>query len=173
MPLSSLTQFHHWLLIEASEPAPFVLLHTLAGAPLQCAATITRHLNEFDETGTGPWLAPAPDLIEAIASDPAQRRLLGVPEPCPACGPTSRCGLRRVLERLARRGRVVLDHPEAMRATAELPRGFRVAIGRPPEGLDPYHLVINPEHFGARCLAPLIGDCFLEWAASTDAREAA
>lgn len=169
MPVRSLNDFHHWLLSARPSQSPFILLHPCLGGPLQCAAAVARHLNEFDEASGAPWIAPAPELVHQIAADPSQRRLLGVDDPCPQCPPTSACGIRKVLTALARRGHVILDHPLAFQATAELPLGFRAALGIPEKNLDAYHVVFNPHCFHARCLAPLVADCFLEWEAGVAA----
>ena len=166
MPVTTLTEFHHWLLAEENTGAPFVLLQYPSDGPIGCAAAVARLLNEFDEESVGNWIALTPEVIHAIAADPAQRRLLGVDEACPNCPPTSRCGLRKVLTAIAKRGHVVFDDTLALEATAELSNGFRASIGMPVASPESFHIIVNPDPFHSRCLAPLVADSFLEWMAS-------
>jgi len=173
MPATTLTEFHHWLLTEKTTGAPFVLLHAASDGPIGCAAAVARLLNEFDEESEGNWIALTPQIIQAIAADPAQRRLLGVTDSCGKCPPTSRCGLRKVLTAIARRGHVVFDGPLAFEATEEEANGFRASFGIPGTAPESYHIILNPARFHARCLAPLIADSFLEWVASGQHQSAA
>ncbi|MGB6220609.1 hypothetical protein [Haloferula sp.] len=166
MPITTLTEFHHWLLAEEAKGAPFVLLQTQDSSLIGCAAAVARLLNEFDEESGGNWIALTPQIIHAIAADPAQRRLLGITESCGKCPPTSRCGLRKVVAAIAKRGHVVFDDALAFEAIDEDPNGFRGSIGIPKSSADSYHIILNPSRFHSRCLAPLIADSFLEWSAS-------
>jgi hypothetical protein len=172
MPITTLTEFHHWLLAEETTGAPFILLHTSEGGPLGCAAAVARHLNEFDEESGGNWIALTHEVVHAIAADPAQRRLLGVADACPSCPPTSRCGIKKILTAIARRGHVVFDDPIAVEATKDEDNGFHASVGIPPEA-ENFHIIINPELFHARCLAPLIADSYLEWIANGKHQSAA
>ncbi|MEP4078242.1 hypothetical protein [Haloferula sp.] len=172
MPITTLTEFHHWLLADDSTGTPFVLLHTASDGPLGCTARVASQLNEFDEESGGNWIALTSQVVHAIASDPAQRRLLGVDEVCPNCPPTSRCGLKKVFSAIARRGRVVFDDPLALEATKDDPNGFHASVGIPPSAED-FHIILNPARFHARCLAPLIADSFLEWTANRQHQSAA
>jgi hypothetical protein len=173
MPVTTLTEFHHWLLAEETTGAPFVLLQTPGDGPNDCAAKVARLLNEFDEESGGNWIALTSQVVHAIAADPAQRRLLGVDDPCPNCPPTSRCGLRKVLTAIAQRGHVVFDDALAFEATQEEPNGFRAAIGIPSKEAESFHIILNPTRFQSRCLAPLIADSFLEWTANRQRLSAA
>lgn len=167
MPVSTLTDFHHWLLSGDDSEAPFLILYTREQPSISCAAAVARHLNEYDDRANGNWIAINAEVVHAIAADPAQRRLLGVDEACPKCPPTSECGIRKVLSALAKRGHIVFDHPSAFAAIGDDSRGFRAAVGAPdPEELDHYHLIIQPSAFDSRCLTSLIGDSFLEWSNS-------
>lgn len=164
MPVSTLTDFHHWLLSEEISGAPFLILYTKEQPAISCAASVARYLNEYDDQANGNWIAINTEVVHAIAADPAQRRLLGINDPCPNCPPTSECGIRKVLEGLAKRGHIVFDHPSAFVATSENPAGFHAAIGTPPqEDLEQYHLILKPSAFDSRCMTSLIGDSFLEW----------
>lgn len=183
MPITTLTEFHHWLLADSrsdgfrplTEPSsfPFVLLQTPGNGPNECAVKVARLLNEFDEESGGNWIALSSEVVHAITADPAQRRLLGVVEPCPNCPPTSRCGIRKVLTAIARRGHVVFDDPLAFEATKEETNGFRASIGIPQVGAESFHIILNPSRFQTRCLAPLIADSFLEWTANRQRLSAA
>lgn len=167
MPISTLTDFHHWLLSGEAHGAPFLVLSTRNQPSISCAAAVARHLNEYDDRSNGRWIAINAEVVHAIAADPAQRRLLGVDEACPQCPPTSPCGIRKVLSALAERGHIVFDHPMAFEALGEVPQGFRTAVGAPgPEQIDHYHLIIQPNAFDSRCLTSLIADSFLEWSNS-------
>ena len=166
MPVTTLTEFHHWLLAEENTGAPFVLLNTPCDGPIGCAAAVARLLNEFDEESGGNWIALTPQIVHAIAADPAQRRLLGVADSCGKCPPTSHCGLRKVMTAIARRGHVVFNDTLALEATEDEPNGFRASIGIPLDAAESYHIILNPLHFHARCLAPLVADSFLEWMAN-------
>lgn len=163
MPVTTLTEFHHWLLAEEAVGAPFILLDTGEMPRSSCAANIAKHLNEFDEASGGNWVALDPQVIHAIAADPAQRRLLGVNGPVPEPNPTSPEGIGRILAALANRGHIVINHPAAFDAVGDHPRGFRAALGMPARGGEGYHIIIDPSGFPARCLAPLVADSFLEW----------
>lgn len=173
MPVSTLTEFHHWLLAEETTGSPFILLDNAEGGPLQCAAAVARHLNEFDEESGGNWISLSEEIILAIASDPAQRQLLGLGDSTSKFAPTSTMGIKQIIVALANRGHIVFDHPLTFEALVDHPKGFRAAIGSPPGGLDAFHIIVNPDRFHARCLAPLIADSFLEWIASGGRRSAA
>ncbi|MFC7338359.1 hypothetical protein ACFQY0_14290 [Haloferula chungangensis] len=173
MPVTTLTEFHHWLLAEESTGAPFVLLNTPPDSLCGCAAAVACLLNEFDEESGGNWIAITRPIVHAIASDPAQRRLLGIADSSEACPPTSREGLRKVLNAIAKRGHVVFDDPLALEATEDDLKGFRASIGIPPDVPESFHIILSPAHFHARCLAPLIADSFLEWMANRQQQFAA
>ncbi|GAA5482826.1 hypothetical protein [Haloferula sargassicola] len=162
MPVTTLTDFHHWLLADVSEGAPFILLDTGELSRPSCAAAIARHLNEFDESSGGNWIALDAAVIETIAADAAQRRLIGLGEPTvsPAGDPAN---VGEVLVALARRGHIVINHAGAFIALAGDPRGFKAALGLPESGGEGYHIILDPSGFPSRCLAPLVADSFLEW----------
>ncbi|MBB5351637.1 hypothetical protein HNR46_001876 [Haloferula luteola] len=163
MPISTLTDFHHWLLAEETAGAPFILLDTGDVARPACAAAIARHLNEFDESSGGNWVSLGSEVIETIAADPAQRRLLGLVDSAPS-GPTPHIDpITSVLVALAHRGRIVINHPSATDLLAEIPHGFRAALGLPGDGGEHFHIILDPNGFPQRCLAPLVADSFLEW----------
>jgi len=167
-PVSSIATFHHWLMAEPSEamPASAIVLHGTDGRPAgQLAQAIARYLNEFDDESEGHWMAFEADLIRAIAANPGDRRMLGLHEGGnngSAIGPV---GLKEAIRALAQRGHAVLDTPLAAAATRDLPGAFHVALGLPADFLDDCHMILNPKRFGPRCLAPVIGDTFLEWSA--------
>lgn len=165
---SIIAAFHHWLMVEPKDQIAgcSIALHGNDGRPPgTLAAAIARYLNEFDDESEGHWLAFDPELVDAIAANPGDRRLLGVREP-QLEGPTASPNiLKQVLRGLAQRGHAVLDTPLAAAATRDLPGSFHVALGLPADGLDDCHMILNPKRFGPRCLAPVIGDTFLEWSA--------
>lgn len=161
---SSITAFHHWLMAE--DPQPFtacsIILHGSDGqAPGKLAADIATYLNEFDDDSVGNWLAFEPDLVEAIAGNPGDRRLLGLPD----SGTLSPCAIQQAIRAIAERGHAVLDTPLAAATTRDLRGAFHVALGLPADALDECHMILNARRFGPRCLAPVIGDTFLEWVA--------
>ncbi len=158
MPITTLTDFHHWLLAEETDGAPFILLETGDLPRTSCAAAVARHLNEFDETSGGNWVALDSEVIQAIANDPAQRKLIGLngDTASPPC-------LAEVFAALARRGHIVINHPGAKKTLAGHRLGFLAALGVPPNGGEGFHIILDPNAFPARCLAPLIADIFLEW----------
>ena len=161
-PAKTLNDFHRWLLDDTPDTVGYlrvIVIHGAAEYPL-LAAAVSEYLNEYDDDSKGKWLALAPSLIEAIADDSAQRRLLGVEDPCPKCPPTGPCGLRKVIKALALHGRVVLDSEHAPKATHDLEGIFHVGLAT---DMKDCHLTINPGKFKARCLAPIIGDIYLEW----------
>jgi hypothetical protein len=167
-PASSIATFHHWLMADPPEsmPATTIVLHGSDGRPAgQLAEAIARYLNEFDDESDGHWMAFEPDLIQTIAGNPGDRRLLGIHEGSTNGSATGPVGLREAIRALAQRGHAVLDTPLAAAATRELPGAFHVALGLPADFLDDCHMILNPKRFGPRCLAPVIGDTFLEWSA--------
>ena len=169
MPITTLTEFHHWLLAEEPSGAPFILLDTGDFPRLDCASRIARHLNEYDDGSGGNWIAPHPGVIHAIAADPAQRRLLGLADTPEGFRATDPAGLRRIIRALAQRGHVVINHPEGRRALIDEPRGFRAALGLPESDGSGFHIILDPSGFPQQCLAPIVGDSFLEWLHQRDA----
>lgn len=163
MSATTLHEFHHWLLGGSRAAAPFILLDTRLQPIPHFAAEVAVHLNEFDEEADRKWIHISTDLLLTLAADPAQRRLLGVADPCPNCPPTSPCGVRKVLTALSKRGHVVINHPLSFEAVPDHPLGFRASIGLPADEAARYDLIVNPARFQARCIAPLIADSFLEW----------
>jgi hypothetical protein len=99
-------------------------------------------------------------LIEAIAADPSQRRLVGVDAACEKCPPTSACGIRKVIAAVSARGNCVLDSIYAPVATMDMNQAFRVSLSNPQGN---WHVRLDPSLFPASCLAPIIGDIYLEW----------
>ena len=167
-PPSTIAAFHHWLMAESPQPfsACSIILHGSDGqAPGKLAADIAGYLNEFDDESGGNWLAFEPTLVEAIAANPGDRRLLGISEPLPGNGLPGPCTVQHIIQALAERGHAVLDTPLAAAATRDLRGAFHVALGLPAEALDECHMILNARRFGPRCLAPVIGDTFLEWVA--------
>jgi hypothetical protein len=132
------------------------------------AAAVARHLNDFDEDAAGNWSAFTPALLHAIAEAPTQRGLLGLGEACKNCPPGSPCSRRKVLAALANRGHAVLDGPLAVEACAPLGNIFRVSLGPAPFGGRSFHLVLSPELFSERAMPSIIGDTYLEWAATRE-----
>lgn len=163
---TTVADFHRWLLGTHGPGSPFVVLRFSERPTLPCAEIIARHLNEFDDRAAGDWLAISSPLLEILAQDPTQQRLLGIADHPSNDLPARDRRRGNCLAALAKRGRVVIDHPLAPEVVRDQPRGFRVAIGTPPRLADDYHLIIRPDAFGPRCLAPLIADSFLEWAES-------
>lgn len=129
------------------------------------ARRVAGHLNEYDDRGDSPWLAVDEALLEQIAADPGWRRLLGVADSCANCPPASACGRRKILRALAGHGRVVLASPHAPAAVMEIEEAFHVGLHLDPSTFDACHLILNPERVPADCLAGIVGDVFLEWAA--------
>jgi len=154
----------------AEDPQPFsacsIILHGSDGqAPGKLAADIADYLNEFDDESGGNWLAFETSLVDAITANPGDRRLLGLTESAAGTSPPGPSAIQQVIQALAERGHAVLDTPLAAAATRDLRGAFHVALGLPVEALDECHMILNARRFGPRCLAPVIGDTFLEWVA--------
>lgn len=160
--VSSLSAFHHWLLDGKPDLLGHLRVIVLHGASTlpELAGSIAHYLNEYDDQADGHWLAPSTDLIHAIAGDAAQRRLLGVDQPCEKCPPTGPCGLRKVIKGIALHGHVVLDSIHASSATQELDGIFHVSLSGQHKDC---HMQLNASRFQQRCLAPIIADVYLEW----------
>jgi hypothetical protein len=164
---ASITAFHHWLMAEDPQPltACSIVLHGSDGQqPGKLATDIASYLNEFDDDSVGNWLAFEPELVEAIAANPGDRRLLGLGGTA-ADAPLGPAAVQQVIRAIADRGHAVLDTPLAAATTRDLRGAFHVALGPPAAALDECHMILNARRFGPRCLAPVIGDTFLEWVA--------
>ncbi|MCH7226161.1 hypothetical protein [Haloferula sp. A504] len=162
-----LDSLHHWFLNPTLLGSPYVLVDTGA-TPIQgCARKVVDLLNEFDDADDARWVHINAEIVRAVSSSKEYRRMLGIDEQEPSCEPTSTCGIRRVLSAFAKRGRFVVNHPEATRVLTTDPKGFRAAIGSPLAGIEPFHLILNPNCFPPQCLASLIADSYLEWAATS------
>ena len=168
MLASDLATFHRWFLPGGVGFTPGVVLHGSVALPPGLAASVARHLNEFDEDGQGRWSAFSQDLIQLIAETPAQRSLLNLGDGCLNCPPNSLCGRRKVLEVLARRGYAVLEGMLAVQACEPLMNVFRVSLGPAPAKGKGFHLCLQPELFSDRCLTSVIGDTYLEWIATRE-----
>lgn len=161
-----LTTLHPWLLNPNNTGAPYVVVDSGANPLIDCADKVCRLLNEYDDTAEVPWIALEPGIVRSVAENIEHRRLLGVDEAEPGSPPACTRSIRKILDGFARRGRFVLNHPEAIRTLGNDPRGFRVAIGRPVVELEAFHLIVNPTCFRPQCLATLVADSYLEWAAA-------
>lgn len=168
MLVSTLPSFHHWLLGRKATGGPTIVLFGFPELPAGMAHEVAGYLNEYHDEGAGRWTAFTPSLIKDVAMSPAERTLLGVPEPCPGCPPGSACCLRHVLAAIAGRGNVVLDGPLAVEGTADRPDVFRAALGTAPEDGPRFHLTLRPELFSDRALPSILGDTFLEWEATRE-----
>lgn len=158
----TITAFHHWLLDGAPDTKGYLHVIVLHGVKNQSSLShdIAHYLNEYDSEAHGNWLAPSQQLIEVIAGDASQRKLLGVDEACSKCPPTGPCGQRKVIKGLALHGHVVLDSIHSPAATVDLDGVFHVSLA---PGNKDCHMRLNPEKFNHRCLAPIISDVYLEW----------
>ena len=168
MLASDLPSFHRWFLAGAVTLLPGIVLHGFPELRAGLATDVARHLNEFDEDSNGNWTSFTPELIQAISESGTQRNLLGLGESCRNCPPGSPCGRRKVLAALAGRGHAVLEGPLAVEACAPLANIFRVSLGPPPDGGRSFHLVLCPELFSERSMPAIIGDTYLEWAATRE-----
>lgn len=159
---SLLSEFHRWLLRDP-EQAPTskrcIVLHGSKDWP-QLTRRVASYLNEFDDDAQGLWIGINEELLQLIANDPAQRRILGLEDCCAKCPPTGACGLRKVLKRCAEHGCVVMDSIHSGQATKELAHVFHAAVG---EVLWPCHLRIEASLFLPRSIAPMVSDVFLDW----------
>lgn len=168
MLATTLPAFHHWLLGGKRTGGPAIVLFGFPDLPPGLAAGVAGYLNEYHDEGAGRWTAFSPALLRSIATNPADRGLLGVPEPCPECPPESACCLRKLIGALGRRGNAVLEGPLAVEASADRADVFRAALGVTPEGGPRFHLTLRPELFSDRALPSIIGDTFLEWEATRE-----
>jgi len=166
MLANNLPAFHRWFLAGGTTTAPGIVLCGFPELRAGLAASVARHLNEFDEDSQGNWTAFSPELIQAISTNSTQRGLLGLADSCKNCPPASPCGRRKVLAALAQRGNVVLEGPLAVDACAPLANVFRASLGPPPGDGRSFHLVLCPELFRERSMPAIIGDTYLEWAAA-------
>ena len=163
---SPIDSLNSWLLGATSLGAPYVLIDTGAPPIDTCSARVVELLNEFDDSENARWIHLDESLIRTVASSMEHRRLLGIDDAETDCQPASTRGIRQVLNAFARRGHFVVNHPEATRTLADNPRGFRAAIRRPTADIEDFHLILNPSRFSPQCLASLVADSYLEWAAS-------
>lgn len=167
MQYRRLDSLHPWLLNAGTSGSPYVLVDTGAVPLPGCAERIVNLLNEFDDAGDAGWIHLDAELVKLVSSSKEHRRMLGIEDTDPPCEPTSTCGIRRTLTAFARRGRFVVNHPEATRTLPHDPLGFRAAIGQPVAGIEEFHLILNPDCFRPGCLASLIADSYLEWVATS------
>lgn len=160
--VSTLSDFHHWLLDGhpqgLTEPQAIVLSGTEKFSGL--GSSIVQYLNEYDDRSHGHWMSVTPPLIETIAADATQRKLLGVDTSCEKCPPTGPCGLRKVIKGMATRGHVVIVSPHAAAATQTLEGVFHVSLSDYQKDC---HIHLHADLFDERCLAPIIADVYLEW----------
>lgn len=158
----TLTAYHHWLLDGAPDDTGHLHVIVLHGVENQgvLSQQIAQYLNEYDSDGHGRWLAPTQELIETIAGDPSQRKLLGIEEACGKCPATSPCSQRKVMKGMARHSFVVLDSVHAAGAVEDLEGIFHISLTLDHNDC---HMRLNTEKFNPRCLAPIISDVYLEW----------
>ncbi|MEN9992213.1 MAG: hypothetical protein RLZZ224_1915 [Verrucomicrobiota bacterium] len=160
--VSNLANFHHWLLDGKPNALAYpqvMAVHGTCAYPWLTTA-IANYLNEYDDQANGHWICANADLIETIAGDAMQRRLLGVDQTCEKCPPTGPCGLRKVIKGMAQRGHVIIESIHATAATEGLEGVFHVSLTK---GLKDCHVYVHAERFDERCLAPIIADIYLEW----------
>ena len=134
-PVSSIATFHHWLMAEPPEamPSHAIVLHGTDGRPSgHLAQAIARYLNEFDDESEGHWMAFDPGLVETIAANPGDRRMLGLTDPQANGSLTGPVGLKEAIRGLADRGHAVLDTPLAAAAPAKCPARSTSRSGCPP-----------------------------------------
>lgn len=160
--VSNLANFHHWLLDGKPNALAYPQVIVLYGASPypQLSTAIAHYLNEYDDQANGHWICAHAELIETIAGDSMQRKLLGVDQTCEKCPPTGPCGLRKVIKGMAVRGHVIIESIHAAAATEGLDGVFHVSLSK---GHKDCHVHINAERFDERCLAPIIADIYLEW----------
>jgi len=140
-----------------------IVLHGNDGrAPGRLAHAIADYLNEFDDETGGHWLAFDPAMLELVVSMPEEIGRFGIDRGGVAGGPGI---LKQAIRAIATRGHAVLDTPLAAASTQGLAGSFHVGLGLPAGVLDQCHMILNPRLFGSRCLAPIIGDTFLQWSA--------
>ncbi|TAE90272.1 MAG: hypothetical protein EAZ81_10660 [Verrucomicrobia bacterium] len=148
--VSNLANFHHWLLDGKPEALAYpqvIVLHGASQYP-QLSTAIAHYLNEYDDQANGHWICSNAELIEAIAADPMQRKLLGIDQTCEKCPPTGPCGLRKVIKGMAQRGHVIIESIHAAAATEGLDGVFHVSLSKGPKD---FHVHLNAERFDERC----------------------
>jgi hypothetical protein len=141
-----------------------IVLHGSDGrAPGRLAHAIADYLNEFDDETGGHWLAFDPAMLDLVVSTPEEIERFGIDRRVGGGGPGM---LKQAIRAIAARGHAVLDTPLAAASTQGLAGSFHVGLGLPAGVLDQCHMILNPRLFGSCCLAPVIGDTFLQWSAT-------
>jgi len=163
---TSMSVFHQWLLAAPVNPASgcAIMLHCADSCPSgPLIRDIAAYLNEYDDDGDGRWLPATPDLVEKIASDAHQRRLLGLKEWAAHEAGAPQTAYRKTLASLGQRGHVVFRAPVGGNAPPRLANTFHAGVGRARELPTTCHLILNPELLEQKCIAHIVGDVFLEW----------
>jgi hypothetical protein len=159
---SALSEFHHWLLDgkpDLTGHPRVIVIHGAESFP-DLPRALAHYLNEYDDEARGHWMAVQAALLDSIAGDATQRKLLGVDQSCEKCPPTGPCGLRKVIKALAHQGHVVFDSLHAATATEHIDGAFHVSLTSFHQRC---HMHLNASRFDARCLSPIIADVYLEW----------
>jgi hypothetical protein len=170
MHATDFSAFHYWLLAGGYRHAPSIVVVGSAESTRGTIVSLAAHLNEFDDLAGGRWTSFSHQLIQAIAQEPAQRKLLGIAPgvDCPQDEPAS---LKKIISALARRGHAILEGRDALEATLQLPDVFYAGLGPFEQDQGDYHVTLRRERFSHRCLPTIIGDTYLEWQATRDLAE--
>lgn len=128
-----------------------------AWAPL--LREIAEYLNEYDDACEGNWFAASPSIINRIASDEENLRLLGLE----ISEAEEKCSEVGVVAALLERGNVVCLADPVQQVGPDHPNTFHAGVGKESELLDSCHITINPDRIEHGCIARIVGDVFLEW----------
>lgn len=163
---TSMSFFHQWLLADPAKTssACAIVLHIPDSRPADwLIQEITTYLNEYDDDGEGRWLPATPELVFNVANNPNHRRLLGMSDGQEEEFQGSTQELQKTLQALGKRGHVVLSAGSTRDDTLGASNAFHAGVGTAEEIPQRCHIILNPELIGQRCIAPIIGDVFLEW----------
>lgn len=163
---TSLSVFCQWLLAEPTSPVATCAI-TIHGD--ESAATdllineIAEYLNEYDEEADGLWLSATDELVEKVAEDPSNRRLLGLPDLAPGESSDQPEQFIAALEALSKKGHMVFRWPKHDWNSPSPSRTFHAGVGTCQSVQNRCHIIVDPELVARSSIAHIIGDVFLEW----------
>ncbi len=160
-----MSAFCQWLLAEPSAtPACAIVLHGEREDTLNPIIDgIAQYLNEYDGEADGFWLSATDELIQKAASDPGNRRLLGLEDLNDPDEAASKEQIKQAIRALGRKGHLVFRCPEEPGTDLTPGQAFHAGIGNHLSIKTPCHLTIDPALVSPGSIPHIIGDVFLEW----------
>jgi hypothetical protein len=168
---TSMSVFCQWLLAESAgqHPSCAIMLHgdpTLVNDHL--IQDVTDYLNEYDDAADGIWLSATNELVQKVANDPSNRRLLGLADLQNQSDANTHTEFLKALVAIGKKGHIVCLSPVSCPDDLQTSKTFHAGVGAADTIHKECHMILNPDRIDQKSIPSIIADVFLEWLNCTE-----